>query len=78
MSARLAAAFRRNVRSRMGELQMSQDALAKRLKVGKSFVSQMLSGHRRPGLESLESFAKALKVAEPAELIMERKMAESA
>lgn len=78
MSARLANAFRRNVRERMQELGISQDELADRLNCGKSFVSQMLNGHRRPGLESLESFAKALKLAEPADLLREKKMAKSA
>ena len=62
MSARLAKAFRRNVRERMAELEISQEALAERLKVTASFVSQMLSGHRNPGLSSLEDFAKALQI----------------
>jgi hypothetical protein len=29
----------------------------------------MLSGRRRPGLDSLESFAKVLEVDEPADLL---------
>ncbi len=62
MSARLADAFRRNVRERMNALELSQAALAQRLGVTPSFVSQMLSGHRNPGLESLEDFATALEV----------------
>jgi transcriptional regulator with XRE-family HTH domain len=78
MSARLANAFRRNVRERMQQLELSQDELADRLKCGKSFVSQMLNGHRRPGLESLETFAIALGLAEPADLLREKKLAKSA
>lgn len=77
MSARLASAFRRNARARMEELGLSQNDLAERMRVGKSFVSQMLSGHRHPGLESLESFGKALDI-EPADLIREKKLAKTA
>ncbi len=68
MSARLAKAFRRNVRARMGTLGLTQEALAERLKCTPSFVSQLLSGHRNPGLNSLEDFAKALQI-EASELI---------
>ena len=77
MSERLASAFSRNVRARMGELGINQQELAERLDVGKSYVSQMLSGYRRPGLDSLESFAVALNV-EPADLIREKKLSKSA
>ncbi len=77
MSKRLADAFSRNVRARMTELGITQQLLAERLDVGKSYVSQMLSGYRRPGLESLESFADALGM-EPADLIREKKFAKSA
>jgi transcriptional regulator with XRE-family HTH domain len=65
MSDRLANAFRRNVRERMDALGLSQAALASKLKVTPSFVSQMLSGHRNPGLDSLEDFAKALEIDAP-------------
>lgn len=77
MSQRLATAFSNNVRLRMRELGINQKDLAVRLKVGESFVSQMLSGHRHPGLESLGSFGKALGV-EPAELLREKKFAKNA
>lgn len=77
MSEKLATAFSRNVRARMAELGMNQQALAERLEVGKSYVSQMLSGYRRPGLDSLETFAAALDV-EPADLIREKKLSKSA
>lgn len=77
MSAKLANAFIRNVRARMAELGINQQELADRLNVGKSYVSQMLSGYRRPGLESLEMFAKALDM-EPADLIREKKFAKTA
>jgi len=79
MSARLANAFRANVRERMATLGLSQDDLAHRMKVTASFISQMLSGHRNPGLNSLEDFAKALEI-QPSELISEkpaRKMAKA-
>lgn len=77
MSARLANAFIRNVRERMRILKISQAELARRMGVTPSFVSQMLSGHRRPGLESLEDFAKSLE-CDPADLIAEKKFAHSA
>jgi transcriptional regulator with XRE-family HTH domain len=77
MSVRLSNAFIRNVRERMAAQGLSQTDLAKRLKVTPSFVSQMLSGHRRPGLESLEDFAKALS-CEAADLIAEKKLAGTA
>ncbi len=77
MSQRLAHAFIRNARERMQELGVSQVELSRRMKVGQSFVSQMLSGHRHPGLESLDSFAKALEM-EAADLIREKKFAKSA
>lgn len=59
----LAEAFRRNVRARMDELNLSQADLAEKLEVTPSFVSQMLSGHRNPGLTSLTQFAKVLKIS---------------
>lgn len=62
MSDRLATTFRRKVRERMAALGLTQAQLASKLKVTPSFVSQMLSGHRNPGLESLEEFAKALGI----------------
>jgi transcriptional regulator with XRE-family HTH domain len=71
MSDTLADAFRRNVRERMATLKLSQSALAERLECTPSFISQMLSGHRNPGLDSLEIFAKALDT-EPPELIREK------
>ena len=76
--ARLRTEGLRHVRERMQQLELSQDELADRLKCGKSFVSQMLNGHRRPGLESLETFAVALGLAEPADLLREKKLAKSA
>jgi transcriptional regulator with XRE-family HTH domain len=52
----------------MEELDLSQSELAKQLKVTPSFVSQLLNGHLRPGLDTLDNFAKALK-CEAADLI---------
>jgi transcriptional regulator with XRE-family HTH domain len=62
MSAKLADAFRRNVRARMQALEFSQADLAGKMGVTPAFISQMLSGYRNPGLNSLEDFAKALGV----------------
>jgi len=77
MSAKLAKAFRANVRERMSEAGLSQSELAEKLKVTPSFVSQMLSGHRDPGLDSLEQFAKVLGV-KAADLLEEKILAKSA
>lgn len=68
MSARLYNAFVSNVRDRMAELGLSQKDLADQLGVTQGYVSQILSGHRRPGLDSLEDFARVLKTS-PADLI---------
>lgn len=70
MSANLANAFRRNARVRMQALGLSQADLAERMNVSAAFVSQMLSGYRNPGLNSLEDFAKALEI-DASELLRE-------
>jgi len=68
MSARIYTAFVENVRERMDDLGLSQKNLAERLGVTQSYVSQILSGHRRPGLDSLDDFARVLEI-DPADLI---------
>jgi transcriptional regulator with XRE-family HTH domain len=68
MSQRIYSAFVANVRERMAELGLSQSELAEQLGVTRSYVSQILGGHRRPGLDTLETFAKALQV-KPEDLI---------
>jgi transcriptional regulator with XRE-family HTH domain len=68
MTQRIYGAFVTNVRDRMADLDLSQKDLAVRLKVSPSYVSQILSGHRRPGLDSLDEFATALEI-DPADLI---------
>lgn len=77
MSAKLYLVFLANVRERMEALNMSQAELANRMKVTPSYVSQLLSGHRRPGLDGLEDMAKALEV-EPSDLIAKRILSKSA
>ena len=77
MSAKLARAFRANVRGLMDEAGMTQSQLSEKLGVTPSFVSQMLSGHRDPGLDSLEQFAKVLGV-KAADLLQEKILAKSA
>lgn len=68
MAADLSELFRANVRNRLDAIGISQADLAKRLGVTRSFVSQMLSGHRRPGLDTLQTFADALD-CKPADLL---------
>ncbi len=68
MSQRIYSAFVANVRERMSELSLSQSDLAERLGVTRSYVSQILSGHRRPGLDTLELFADVLDT-QPEDLI---------
>ena len=70
MSQRIYTAFVANVRERMAELELSQSDLAELLGVTRSYVSQILSGHRRPGLDTLETFANVLKI-KPEDLIRE-------
>lgn len=64
-------AFCRNVRDRLEQLGITQNELARRLKVDPSYISQILNGHRRPGIDSLQSFAKALSM-DPADLIRQQ------
>ena len=68
MSQQLYDAFCENVKARMTKLGITRTQLAEQLGVTSSFVSQILNGHRRPGLDSLDAFAKALKT-QPSELI---------
>jgi transcriptional regulator with XRE-family HTH domain len=68
MTQRIYGAFVANVRERMDDLGLSQKDLAAKLRVSPSYVSQILSGHRRPGLDSLDEFATALEI-DPADLI---------
>ena len=69
MSQRLYTAFVANVLARMAILGLNRVELAERLGCTKAHVSDMLSGRRRPGLDSLESFANVLEVDEPADLL---------
>ena len=68
MSQRIYSAFVANVRERMDELCLSQSDLAELLDVTPSYVSQILGGHRRPGLDTLETFAAAMQM-KPEDLI---------
>lgn len=54
--------FCENVRDLMSYHGMNQTDLANRLGVTQSFVSQLVSGKRKPGLGTIESVAHALGV----------------
>lgn len=68
MSDRSYSSFVANVKAKMSERSWSKTDLAEALGVTPSYVSQLLSGHRRPGLDTLDEFA-ALFDCEPADLI---------
>ncbi len=77
MCDNLAEVFRDNVRRRMDQLGVTQAELAERMGVTRPFISHMLTGHRNPGLESLQNFADALDTT-AAKLLEEKKLARSA
>lgn len=54
--------FRKNLRARLDEIDLSAAQLAKKLKVSPSYISQILSGHRNAGLKSVQKIAKCLDV----------------
>ena len=77
MCDNLGEVFRLNVRKRMGQLDFTQSDLARQMGVTPSSVNQMLSGHREPGLGTLQSFAKALDTT-ASRLLDEKILAKSA
>lgn len=54
--------FLKRVAEAMQAQDMNQSALARKMNVTRSMVSQYLTGHRTPGLDVVERFAKALDV----------------
>lgn len=76
MSAKLSSTFRDNVRRRMAILGYTQTTLATRLGCTQSYVSQILTGHRDPGLDTLEAFAEALETS-AAKLLDEKKLSKA-
>ena len=63
--------FVANLRAMLAEHGLTQSELAGRLGVTPAYVSQLLSGHRTPQLETLEKLAKAMN-CQAAELISEK------
>ena len=74
LSTKLATIFRDRVIAKLSEYGWTQTDLANQLGVTPSYVSQVMTGHRGIGLDTLENFAEALEV-EPAYLITEKKNA---
>jgi transcriptional regulator with XRE-family HTH domain len=68
MSQKLYKAFCENVAERLRELNMTRAQLAEQMDVDRSYVSIYLNGHRQPGFDVVEAFAKHLKV-EPSDLL---------
>ena len=62
MSDKLHACFVENVRDLLEEREWTQADLAHKINKHPSYVSQLLSGYRHPGLDSLELIAKAFKI----------------
>lgn len=60
--------FQENVRALMAYHGVNQSDLARRMGVTPAFVSHLLVGRRRPGLDTIESVARALGV-EPHRLL---------
>jgi transcriptional regulator with XRE-family HTH domain len=60
-----------NLRAMLVEHGLTQSDLALRLGVTPSYVSQLLSGHRTPQLETLEKLAKAMK-CQAADFLLEK------
>jgi transcriptional regulator with XRE-family HTH domain len=54
--------FQRNVKSIRLKKRLSQDALAELVPCSVSYVSMLERGRRSPPLETVEAFARALKV----------------
>ena len=62
MSDKLHAVFVTNVRELLEERGWSQAELAAKIGVVPNYISQLLNGHRHPGLDSLERISKAFKI----------------
>ena len=58
----LAAAFSANLVAQRRSRNLSQEALAHAAGMSTSFVSMLERGQRQPPLETVEAFARALKV----------------
>lgn len=66
MARDLYEVFRINVQQRLDDLGMRRSDLAEELGVTSSYVSQVLNGHRKPGIDTLAEWAKVLRISAPA------------
>ena len=62
MSEKLASIFIANVKERLLEFGWTQQDLADAIGKQKAYVSHLLTGHRKPGLDTLEKISEALEV----------------
>lgn len=61
-------AFIRNVKKQLVAKQMNQSELSLKMGKERSLISQIVNGHRRVGLRTIEEAAKALRV-DPVKLL---------
>lgn len=62
MATKLAPIFRNRLQHRLNQLGWCQRDLADKLGTTQSYVSQLVTGHRNPGLDTLEQLADILGV----------------
>lgn len=72
MTDKLYTRFVQNVRGVMQMKGLTQTDVAARMDCTPAYVSQILSGHRHPTLETVERVAKALRV-DPEKLFSEKR-----
>lgn len=71
MAEKLKTIFVHRVKAVLAEYEWSQGDLAREMDVSSGYISQLLSGHRKAGLDTLEKVAAALQI-DPSELISEK------
>lgn len=68
LAGKLLPVFRANVQAHLDRLGWDRKDLAAAMGVTRSYITQVLGGHRGVGLAAVDNFAEALEV-EPVELL---------